>query len=132
MREIEFRFYDKDEQKMHYVKSLWFPLGSPNYKDISIHNPDEDCYEWRGIDDGYLMQYTGLKDKNGTKIFEGDIVRYDNGFGIITWSDPDSSYMCVDEGGEYWAWISELYMPSVEVIGNKFDNPELLEVQHNE
>lgn len=70
-------------------------------------------------------QYTGLTDKNGKKIFDGDIVRYDNGTGYIAWSDYNAAWMCVEEKGEYREWFSN--MSEIEIIGNIYDNPELLE-----
>ena len=79
-----------------------------------------------------LGQFTGLTDKNGKKIFEGDIVRQDNGIAqVIEWISWDyedtednvmiGTFMCKDKNGE-WTYISK----RDEVIGNIYDNPELL------
>jgi uncharacterized phage protein (TIGR01671 family) len=72
-----------------------------------------------------IGQFTGLTDKNGKKIFEGDIVKYSNGYGHIAWAELHGAFMCVEENGEYWEWFSNMY--DIEVIGNIHDNPELLE-----
>lgn len=72
-------------------------------------------------------QYTGLTDKNGKKIFEGDIVEYQNGYGHIEWAQLHGAFMCVEENGDYWEWLDNMY--DIEVIGNIHDihdNPELL------
>lgn len=80
--------------------------------------------KWKGLQPGSLGQFTGLFDKNGKEIYEGDIYRYDN---------PDSinevSY-CVGGGFAGFdltpAIHSENRLLDVEIIGNIHDNPELL------
>lgn len=81
-----------------------------------------------------VCQYTGLTDKNGRKIFEGDIVSFidtystENGYaegdcvGEVLWSEEEVCF-CVTErlSAESWEVLQECY-----VIGNIFDNPELL------
>jgi hypothetical protein len=69
MREIKFRVWDKKNMKMQYSSIVW---GIPGLK----------CPALTGIDDNEdidtlsdLMQYTGLKDKNGVEIYEKDIVK---------------------------------------------------------
>lgn len=68
-------------------------------------------------------QYTGLNDKNGKKIFEGDIIRSNSERGYIEYYPNDCAFDVVDDHGFYWL-ISE--MSNIEVIGNIHDNPELL------
>ena len=69
-------------------------------------------------------QFTGLTDKNGKKIFEGDIIRSNSERGYIEYYPNDCAFDVVDDHGFYWL-ISE--MSNIEVIGNIHDNPELLE-----
>lgn len=71
---------------------------------------------------GYLMQYTGLQDKNGQDIYEGDFIEDDEHFyGVVYWCD-DSFMWCVsDVGGLCDFCIGK------NVIGNIYENPELLE-----
>jgi len=84
------------------------------------------------FDDIVLMQSTGLRDKNGKKIFEGDIVDYKGKKAVIKWHGSYASfiYMFVDELKERAQDLEPLYLSyyHFEVIGNKFENPELLEV----
>ena len=82
-----------------------------------------------------LMQYTGLKDKNGVEIYEGDIVSYHNDrhIGVIEYSTTGGmvGYIINFDAhtkGLYWE-AAELYIQKnvFEVIGNIYENPELLE-----
>lgn len=72
-----------------------------------------------------LMQYTGLKDKNGVEIYEGDIISAPHDFGPAGFSERKFKVHFSQELGSYqWNyWLME----SAEVIGNIHENPELLE-----
>lgn len=86
--------------------------------------------EWE-VDPSTVVQYTGLKDKNGKRIFEGDIVKTDK------FSEPNKQYI-IKYDLQFGAFIGQdrynLYFVTFdgdsgefEVIGNIHDNPELLE-----
>ena len=75
-----------------------------------------------------LMQYTGIKDKNGKEIYEGDIVRcnsgfYEGGVGVITYvsADNEPGFFIVFANYE-----TEVDFNNIEVIGNIYENPELI------
>lgn len=81
-------------------------------------------------------QYTGLEDKNGKKIFEGDIVKYseididgsdDKYIGVIYYNQSTANY--VIQKGKYMVNFVTSWICDVEVIGNIHDNPELMEVE---
>lgn len=77
------------------------------------------------VDPSTICQGTGLKDKNGTLIWENDIVKDNVIYGVVKWDDANARYIIDDRDDgyqEYSDWWHE-----VEVIGNIFDNPELLE-----
>ena len=71
-------------------------------------------------------QYTGLTDKNGKKIFEGDILSTPKWKGVVTWGDGYGGY-CVQHGINRPAIDIVMNEFDVEVIGNIYDNPELME-----
>ena len=83
-------------------------------------------------------QYTGLTDKNGRKIFEGDIVVFADFFndeihrGVVYWCDLAFWFDCTEtEGDEGMYSLAYISVNVLEVIGNIYDNPELLEVKQN-
>lgn len=96
---------------------------------------DDDAYPLE-IDDFEIMQYTGLKDINGIEIYEGDIVRNEEDtylvrFGEFTDSD-DFQYPAIRQTGFYIVDIQTdetfpFYSMRYEVIGNAYENKELLE-----
>jgi len=74
-----------------------------------------------------IMQYTGLKDKNGKEIYEGDVLKWDstgsgdeNFIDVISWDNGKSAFM----SGEDFLYFEEL--SEIEVIGNIYENPELI------
>lgn len=82
-------------------------------------------------------QYTGLKDKNGTRIFEGDCFKtYCTGLPvyrhIVRYYPEHSAFMarCIERNIVHY--LSDYSPSAIEVIGNIHDNPELLEREHNE
>ena len=78
-----------------------------------------------------IMQSTGLKDKNGKEIFEGDIVVYKDREAVVKWHGSYASfiYRFVDEMQERVSEWDPLFLAyhHFEIIGNVYENPELLE-----
>ncbi|MBR2934893.1 MAG: hypothetical protein IKB79_04880 [Oscillospiraceae bacterium] len=113
-----------------YKKGTWVfgDLSHTNYDPPLIDQNNDDPVP---VDPSTVGQYTGRTDKNGKRVFEGDIIRLYNGaVGVVLWSDNDQAYLIfqdpvkmviLDDFGNYGR--PEYY----EVIGNIYDNPELLE-----
>ena len=86
------------------------------------------------VDPETVGQYTGLTDKNGRKIFEGDIVVFADFFndeihrGVVYWCDLAFWFDCTEtEGDEGIYSLAYISANILEVIGNIYDNPEMLE-----
>lgn len=146
MREIIFRGKSTDINKWVYgfyagedCKYPW----SPTIKQANIIQQGSGL--WYEVDPKTVGQYTGLTDKNGVKIFEGDILSCDDypytsdgnqnyyakvvwldenaAFGLYTFKNPTSKVRGVSEGCDY---VDDFESDVWEVIGNIYDNPELL------
>ncbi|AQY28058.1 TPA: YopX family protein [Enterococcus faecium] len=134
-----FRAWDKRKNVMRDVAVLHFTKnGKTNFIEYWINPTELKSYHVRNIE---LMQSTGLKDKNGIEIFEWDIVSVSvrNGFDyldnkvcVVKNSIGHSGLVCatVDEDLEYQIFNTELFEEyTYEVIGNIWENSELLEEQ---
>ncbi|PFW61601.1 YopX family protein [Bacillus sp. AFS075034] len=136
MREIKVRFWDEDN------KRFWFGGGSIDNETFQTYFKDggltgamlEDVsYGFKRVDDTWerelpCSQFTGLKDSKGNEIYEGDIVKV-SGHPFEGLYDMDRNYEV--EYNEYMeiccgSWYLVRMRPWAEVIGNKFENPELL------
>ena len=75
-----------------------------------------------------LCQYTGMKDKNGNRIWENDIIKHDvsDTIGTVKWYTEDYVGWCVDDVQIDEQQFTVEMWDECEVIGNIFDNPELL------
>ena len=80
-----------------------------------------------GVDPETVCQYTGLIDKNGRKVFEGDIIRFEKKTYTVVWLEEIASFDSKPLKGERCRpSMNKGTMKVSEVIGNIFDNPELL------
>lgn len=129
MREIEFRglatyqFYQKPPEKEWVYGSLQI-----SYDELTRIIPLDPAGPWVGVDPETVGQYTGMKDKHGQKIYEGDVVEADCGdidfmVGVVCYFDKIGAHMM-------WIDTEQGFLLGARenrVIGNVFDNPELKE-----
>lgn len=131
---IKFRVWDKRNNRM--IKPKKFATVIP-VLDFNGNLGVMDTYKnwhWHGIvpeNEYELMLFTGLQDKNGKEIYEGDICncREYECFGKIEWNEDNAGfyfYVVVEGGGFDEERLYE-YADELEVIGNIYENPELLE-----
>lgn len=97
---------------------------------------ESDCFDFKDV---ILMQSTGLKDKNGKEIFEGDVlcdegIEQESEFVYVTVSYREGMWVCdqiTDELCGYGGALNE-FDNDYSIIGNIYENPELLEVENGE
>jgi hypothetical protein len=108
MREIKFRAFDTTSKEMYDIGRLDIPWNYPEIK---------------------IMQFTGCSDKNGKEVYEGDIIRCDNGsVGAIVYHGENMMYRVDSYVGKIgFCHPIYGYAPPFEVIGNVYENPELVE-----
>lgn len=128
-----FRVWHKTWEEMGKVTCIHF---DDKQSVISMFCEEEQASSALLDDEVIIMQSTGLKDKNGEEIFEGDIVDYKGRKAIIKWHGSYASfiYRFVDELNERVSEWHPLFLAyyHFEVIGNIYENPELLEVENGE
>lgn len=130
MREIKFRVFDKASRlnAMHIVgedshDSFWIDSDNVfHYRNLQNGEGSGECGDY------ILMQYTGLKDKNGKEIYEGDIISFGDNKAVVFYEHAKfrvkyryyNNCYCYDDLSDV------LYHNKVEVIGNIYENKELI------
>lgn len=121
----KFRAWDKTDKEMYLVDEINFNRGE-------FESIGDGITFLRGADKVELMQSTGLHDKNGKEVFVGDIIKCTRGC-------PHEVYLEKEYGGTYVGGMPAIYLKGIregyawtgaeEILGNIYENPELLEVE---
>ena len=125
MRVPKFRAWDK-------LRKITLPVGDLDTSYKLVYLEEDNGYRCEiDFDEIELMQSTGLKDKNGKEIFEEDIVKFTitNGFDYVvdefgTVKYKLGAFYILNGLTEYI--ISDIHIDEIEVVGNIYENPELL------
>lgn len=120
----KFRAWNELASRMYIVDGLYFDRGMIQYAN------DANAIRFIKLKNITLMQSTGLKDKNGKEVFVGDIIKCTRGC-------PHEVYLEKEYGGTYIGGMPAIYLKGIregyawteheEILGNIYENPELLE-----
>ena len=116
MREIKFRAWFEKFKEMYTVKMV----------DLQREIAYFDKYNYRSFYDIDLMEYTGLKDKNGKEIYEGDIVIHHSKMDKIIFNTEEARFVLRDDEFEMNIPFTNNNNKRMEIIGNIYESLELL------
>ncbi len=127
MREIKFRAWHKEKKEMGEVRILDLVCEIVQVKIENVYG----MWNFEYIE---LLEFTGLQDKNNKDIYEGDILKYKYMFQDkmstleVVWNDERNGFYLYSEREEQFFVLETELKKQFEVIGNIYENSELLEV----
>ncbi len=132
MREIKFRAWQPfrslhRKPGMYEVSDIaFYPANGGGEAFLALHGEESKSSEY--LEDIHLMQYTGLKDKNGVEIYEGDLLSSDHTTNARN-APQIVAYSMLPVHGDYqesYGYTFDYRAEELEIVGNIYENPELL------
>lgn len=120
MNNLRFRAWDKANKEMLKIDVIDFFL-----EQIRVLENDGSCFsiKFKDVD---IMKSTGFHDKNGVEIFEGDVVsRFQRTVEEVVWNSK-KGWWAIQTRGEIGLTVLAQFIEAVEIIGNIYENKELL------
>ena len=126
----KFRAWHKELGRMMLIEIMYFFFFDNELEELELNDPVMNEHITAYPDEIELMQSTELKDKNGKEVFVGDIIKCTRGC-------PHEVYLEKEYGGTYIGGMPAIYLKGIregyawteheEILGNIYENPELLE-----
>lgn len=120
-----------DNGKWEYGCLLVLDVEDYRIATSCLESADEPLYvQAYKVDLSTVCQCIGHDDKNANQIFEYDIVKFKEHIGVVMWNEESASY-CVKVPRYVFPYFfgTSCFADKLEIVGNKFDNPELWEVR---
>lgn len=126
MREHKFRAYDKKEKRwLHNYETLG---GCSIFGETILLGAWMSEVRLEDLNYVEVTQFTGLRDKHGKEIYEGDILKCGENIVVVSWHDNFGSFCVSKSGWMYSHFFGEgINAKECEILGNIYENPELLD-----
>ncbi len=130
MRTIKFKAVIYDFDKNYVISSQSHIIREVTQIEWDLKTKEPVIWYGQGFvsNQFLLLKFTGLHDKNGKEIFEGDKVKAERSIGVVVFEEAKFKIKWINGNPEFYNDILSIHQDHLEIIGTIHDNPELLEV----